>query len=307
MGRAYDNEEAVLLRWDDFLVRHSGQIRRIRPDMVRAWARTRPQLTATVRRQRLRIVRNFLLFHAHDHPRTPIPDLATFPKPSPHRPPRLVTVTDMARVLATTCQLRASPQNPLRPQTIRLALLLLFCCGLRRGELLRLQWRHFDRQEDLLRIEETKFHKSRLVPLSPTVAQELHDYWELRHRRGLAVQPENHLIWNDNPVASEKVYSAPALADNWQQLCLATGVIDERGRPPRLHDLRHSCAVAILERWYRAGADVHTKLPHLATFLGHVNPVSTHHYLHLTPELQQAAGRRFHDYFFHTLARGGVR
>ena len=64
---------------------------------------------------------------------------------------------------------------------------------------------------------------------------------------------------------------------------------------------------AILERWYRTGADLHAKLPHLATYLGHVNPVSTHHYLHFTPELQQAASRRFHDYAFRIFACGGVR
>ena len=82
----------------------------------------------------------------------------------------------MACVLATTSQLPISHQNPLRPQTVRLALLLLFCCGLRRGELLRLQWQHCDLQQNLLRIEGTKFHKSRLVPFSKSVGQELEKY-----------------------------------------------------------------------------------------------------------------------------------
>jgi integrase len=252
-------------------------------------------------------VRSFLQVHARQHPETYIPDSTTFPKPVPYRQPRLVSVKEMAQVLATARQLPVSHQNPLRPETVRLALLLLFCCGLRRGELLRLQWRHFDTRENLLRIDETKFHKSRLVPLSKSVTKELTAYKELRHRRKLAVQPEHYIIWSDNPVALEQVYSATALSGNWRQLCLATGVIDERGRPPRLHDLRHSAAVCILERWYRTGANLHAKLPYLATYLGHVNPVSTHHYLHFSPKLQQAVGRRFHDYAFRIFSCGGVR
>ena len=307
LGRAYIAEEAVLRRWDDFLQHRFGQVRRIRSEMFHSWAQTMSQLTPAVRRNRLRIVRNFLQFHARHHPETYIPDSAAFPQPVPYRHPRLVSVKEMAQVLAAARQLPVSHQNPLRSETVRLALLLLFCCGLRRGELLRLQWRHFDTLENFLRIDETKFHKSRLVPLSKSVAKELAAYRELRRCRGLAVQPEHYIIWSDNPVAFEQVYSAPALAGNWRQLCLATGVIDERGRPPRLHDLRHSAAVCILERWYRTGADLHAKLPYLATYLGHVNPVSTHHYLHFTPELQQAAGQRFHDFAFRIFSRGGVR
>jgi integrase len=104
------------------------------------------------------------------------------------------------------------------------------------------------------------------------------------------------LIWSQNSLAREKTYSAQALAHNWQLLCLTTGVLDKRGRPPRLHDLRHSCAVEALHRWYRQGTDVQSKLVHLATYLGHVSPASTHHYLHLSPELRQAANRLFYDY-----------
>jgi integrase len=307
LGRAYITEEAVLRRWDDFLQQRFGQMHRIRSEMFHDWAQTMLQLTPGEQRKHLRVVRSFLQVHARQHPETYIPDSATFPKPVPYRHPRLVSTKEMAQVLETARRLPASHPNPLRPETIRLALILLFCCGLRRGELLRLQWRHFDTLENLLRIDETKFHKSRLVPLSNSVAKELTAYKELRHRRKLAVQPEHYIIWSDNPVALEQVYSAPALSGNWQQLCLATGVIDERGRPPRLHDLRHSAAVCILERWYRTGANLHAKLPYLATYLGHVNPVSTHHYLHFTPKLQQAAGRRFHDYAFRIFSCGGVQ
>ena len=92
----------------------------------------------------------------------------------------------------------------------------------------------------------------------------------------------------------------------WQQLCLSARVLKAQGHPPRLHDLRHSAAVNALQRWYAQGADVQTKLPHLATYLGHVNAVSTHYYLKLTPELRQAASQRFHQHFGALFTVGGV-
>ena len=68
----------------------------------------------------------------------------------------------------------------------------------------------------------------------------------------------------------------------------------------------HSCAVLVLQHWYAQGADVQAKLPHLATYLGHVSAVSTHYYLKLTPEIRQAASQRFHERFGPLLTPGGI-
>lgn len=296
LGRAYRGEEDILRSWDDFLFRHYRKARGVRPEMFQRWVQNMPALTPTVRRNRMRIVRNFLLFHARRYPGTHIPDPSTFPRPSPHQPPRVVTVKEMGRILATADLLPTSHQNPLRAETIRLALVLLFCCGLRRGELLRLKIRDFDGNENVLRVEKTKFHKSRLVPLPPSVASEVHHYLAIRRRCGHRPEPDTPLLWSNNPLTSQKTYSAPGLANNWYLLCLATSVLNERGRPPRLHDLRHSFAVAALSRWYQQGVDAQSKLPHLATYLGHVTPVSTYYYLHLSADLRHAASQRFRQY-----------
>jgi integrase/recombinase XerD len=306
LGRRYASEEAVLRRWDDFLRRRYGKTSDVKSHMFQQWVKAMPVLSPTVRRNRMRIVRNFLLFHARQHPSTHIPDLHTFPRPVPHRLPRLVSNAEMARVLATTAALPASHQNPIRAQTIRLALILLFCCGLRRGELFRLRLRHFDPQSNVLSIEATKFHKSRLVPVSDSVAKEVHDHLALRRRQRRGLEAEAFLLWSNNVLACDNTYSAQALADNWQQLCLSTNLLDERGRPPRLHDLRHSFAVAALHRWYQQGLEVQSKLPHLAAYMGHVSPISTHYYLHLSPDLQHDANQRFHQYASPLLKPGDV-
>ena len=291
LGRAYRVEEDTLHRWDDFLRRHYGKARRVKPQMFLRRVKTMLPLQATVGRKRMRIVPNFLLFYARRHPKTPIPELLTFAQPSPRQPPYLVPPADMARILATANVLPSAHQNPLPAQTIRLALVLLYGCGLRRGELLRLRLGHFDPQQKVLGVENTKFHKSRLIPLSNSVAEEVHRYVALRQHQRPAPAPEAFLVWRRNPLARASSYSANALADNWRRLCLARGVLDERGRPPRLHDLRHSLAVTALHRCYRPGREVQSKLVHLPTYLGPVFAVSTHYYLHLSPELRQAANR----------------
>jgi integrase len=239
-------------------------------------------------------VRNFLLFHSRNHTVEFIPDMATFPRPSPPSCPRLVSEAEMARVLATAAHLPASSRNPLRAETARLAFILLFCCGLRRGELLRLKVAHIDHAQNLLRIEGAKFHKSRMVPLSDSVSQVLRDYLDLRRHGKLPSDAESFLIWSRGRPEPQAVYTATTLNAIWQHLCLSVGVVDARGRPPRLHDLRHSFAVNALERWYAQGENAQARLPHLAAYMGHVSPVSTYYYLQLTPQLRDAASRRFH-------------
>jgi integrase/recombinase XerD len=303
LGRGFQGEEVTLRRWDAFLRRRYGKAGEVTRPMFQLWTQTMTGLTATVRRHRMRVVRNFLLFHARGHPRTYIPDLKTFPKPSHPRPPRLVSPVEVGRLLATADALPASSRNRLRAPTVRLALVLLFCCGLRRGELLRLKVRDFDRRENVLRIWATKFHKSRLAPLPRSVADEVDRYLALRRS---PLGPDAPLLCHSPGSGHETAYCAHVLTDNWQLLCLTAGVVDERGRPPRLHDLRHGFAVAALDRWYRQGVDVSSKLPHLATYLGHVSIASTHYYLRLSPELGQSASQRFHQYAARLFTPGGT-
>jgi integrase/recombinase XerD len=304
LGRKYVTEASTLRAWDKFLQRRGA--RTVSRELFDRWAKSLSDLNPTVQRKRLCIVRNFLRYDARAHPGRFVPDLESFPKTLPPKPPRLVSPSEMARVLATAARLRRSHHNPLRAQTVRLGLLLLFCCGLRAGELLRLQRQHYDASEQLLRLQGTKFHKSRLVPLSPSVAREITHYLEQCRRHGLTLQPDSPLVWSGARREPKASYSSSGLTTTWKHLCLSAGVLDRRGRPPRLHDLRHSFAVAALHRWYEQGVNAQARLPHLATYLGHVNPASSHYYLQFTPALRTAASQRFHRAFGRLLAKGGA-
>jgi integrase/recombinase XerD len=304
LGRCYLSEAAVLRHWDDFLQREYPGARRMHGEMFRRWTRRLAHLTPTGSHTYQRIVRKFLVFHARDHTGTFIPDRLTFPKPLPVKPPRLISEVEMGRVLGLARQLPPTPANPLRAETIRLGLILLFCGGLRCGELLHLKLSDVEGEEAVLRIRMTKFYKSRLVPLSPSVTAELQKYLQQRRRKRLPMAPTAFLMWSGH--RGSEVYSATNLGIVWHQLCFSAGVLTAQGHPPRLHDLRHSAAVNALQRWYAQGADVQAKLPLLATYLGHANAASAHYYLKLTPELREAASQRFHQHFGALFTVGGL-
>jgi len=121
LGRKYVNEASTLLRWDAFLHRQPGRIQTVDRATFRAWASSLSGLSPVAQRICLRHTRNFLLFHGRDHVPRFIPEIATFPKASAPRPPRLVSVPEMARLLATARHLPASRAKPPKPSMATVA------------------------------------------------------------------------------------------------------------------------------------------------------------------------------------------
>jgi integrase/recombinase XerD len=304
LGCRYRCEAAMLRRWDDFLHTRYPQAREVRRAMFLEWTHELAHLSPGVRRIYQQVVSNFLEFHARDHSDTFIPDRRTFAKPTPRTMHRIVSEAEMTRVLDAAWKLPPTRNNPLRADTFRLGFILLFCCGLRVGELLRLTLGNINLEQNLIHIENTKFHKSRLVPLSPTVAHEVKQYLQRRRKINRSVSTETFLL--SAGIEGQKAYAYHPLMTLWHQLCVNTHLLDERGHRPRLHDLRHSFAANVLQRWYAQKKEVQTRLPQLATYLGHADVASTHYYLQLTPQLRQAASRRFHRRFVHLFTDGGA-
>jgi integrase len=191
--------------------------------------------------------------------------------------------------------LKRNPSSPLRPEAIRLAIALLFTTGIRRGELLALTLGDYNRRESTLHIRETKFYKSRSLPISDSIVDEMEQYLRTRSRRKLPVSAETALIWN--AAWGGGAYSGPGLQHCLRPLLQKCGIVTSKAKLPRIHDFRHSFAVNALLRWYRAGVDVEVKLPLLATYLGHGSAVSTHYYLHFIEPLRTAASERFANHY----------
>ena len=143
-----------------------------------------------------------------------------------------------------------------------MAIVLLYTAGLRRGEVLRLTLADVDGEAGVVRVRESKFHKSRLVPLSASAHGELCRY--LRGRLAFCgdARPTAPLLCNHS--RGWRPYTGTGLRDGINRLFDQAGVRDPQQRRPRVHDLRHSFAVQALTRLQRRGENVQTRLPHLA-------------------------------------------
>jgi integrase/recombinase XerD len=291
LGRRYAIERRVLETLAAFVRTLPAARRDLTPATFTAWAQTLHRVTPTVRRNRLRIVRNLCLYRRRTEPACFVPDLALFPAPHQPRAPYIFPAGEIARLLRATSTLAPAPQCPLRPRVFRLAIVLLYTTGLRRGELLRLTLADYPRDERVLLIRESKFHKSRWVPLAPATAGEIDGYLRARRQRGLSLAPTTPLLAHG--VTELRGYTGSGLGDGFRHLLTTTRIQTPDGHWPRIHDLRHTFAVHALLRWYRAGADVQAKLPLLATYMGHVSIVSTAYYLAFVEPLRALASARF--------------
>ena len=297
LGRAYRVERDVLAHLDAFLG-SAGQD--LSPETFQRWISTRAQLTAGVRRNWMRIVRNLCLYRRRAEPGCFVPDSSQFPFPHQTAKPYIFRESEIAQLLAETRHLMPGNSSPLRRQNTLLGLILLYTAGLRRGELLRLTLRDFDLAEGTLLVRESKFHKSRLIPLSRDALHAIERLLRERRAKGLPLGPDFPLLWSGY---GRGMYTGTGFAENIRGLLRKCGIRTAAGQLPRIHDFRHTFAVHALLRWYRTGMDVQAKLPALAAYMGHVSIISTEHYLHLVDELAAVASERFQSRYGILVAR----
>jgi integrase len=216
------------------------------------------------------------------------PVRATPRRELPRRLPFLFEPPQIRQLLTLAQQLPDRNRAPRRGGTYHAIFALLYGLGLRVGEVSRLQRGDLDLAQQLLWIRNSKFGKSRLVPFGPRLGTVLRSYVE---QPRVAAPPEAPLFTFDGQHGVHTNSIRNTFRDELiPQLHLH---VPPGTRPPRVHDLRHSFAVGTLLRWYREGLDPAARLPHLSTFLGHLNPAATAVYLTITVDLLQEANRRF--------------
>lgn len=245
----------------------------------------------SARSHRLGIARGFLTYLRAVFPDTEVPGphlLASTTRPAPH----IYTDTEIDLLIDGAKELR--PRHGLRPRTMATLIGLLVSTGLRAGEALRLGLGDADLsiEPPRLTVQQTKFRKSRLVPLHQSAAEALREY--SYHRRRIRDDALCERLF-----VSDQGHPLPYRSVSCSFVTLARrvgirGPVGERG--PSLHHLRHTFAVKRLVAWYREGQDIRAQLPELSVYLGHTKPQSTYWYLSATPELLDLAAQRFEAY-----------
>ena len=177
-----------------------------------------------------------------------------------------------------TAQAASQPLAPVYliagPELLR----VLYGCGLRLEEALRLRMRDVDLVQGVLHINDTKFRKDRLVPPARPLVVRLQKY-----AAALGPRSDEEYFF---PSPRGGRLDGGGVYRNFRELLHRCGIgHGGRGEGPRLHDLRHTFAVHTLLRWYREGADLQARMPVLATYLGHASIDGTQDYLQMTAEL----------------------
>jgi len=240
--------------------------------------------TAGVIAVRLSAARQFASYLRCFDEKTEVPDKHLMPGAPGRTTPYVFSGAEIAALMAAAHRL--TPR--LRGASFETLIGLMAATGLRTSEALHLERADVALDDAMIEVRWSKFGKSRLVPLHETTTEALRRYVRRRDR------------WSAPPASSAFFVTADggplggtSVSRTFRRLLDACGISAGPGkRAPRLHDLRHSFAVATLLEWHAKGADVRGQLPVLSTYLGHVSPFSTYWYLEATPELLAVTAAR---------------
>ncbi|MBO0866708.1 MAG: tyrosine-type recombinase/integrase, partial [Mycobacterium sp.] len=199
------------------------------------------------------------------------------------QPPFIYSPADLAALLAAAGRL----PSPRRAVTYHMLFALLAVTGMRVGEAIRLDSTDVDWDRGVLLVRESKFGKSRHVPLHPSTIEALNSYAE---RRGDYQPLPGNQSFFVSLTGRRLIYVS--IGAVFRELRDQVGIGADAPRRPRIHDLRHTFAVTTLLNWYRDGGDVAARLPWLSTYLGHHDPRATYWYLSAVPELLATAAAR---------------
>ncbi|VXD01292.1 putative integrase/recombinase y4rB [Sphingomonas sp. T1] len=258
---------AVVLRWAKEEARHADPF---------TWA------------GRVNVLRPFARVLAGREPGTAFPEDAPFGRSHRRLAPHVYTPAEIEALLAGATRL--APQGGLTPAMFTTLFGLLAATGLRISEALRLSCGDLDDRQEQLTVRHSKFQRTRLVPLHPTVGAALRSYLLVRAKYG-AMDKRAPVFLSEG---SGRALEYQRVRSVFVMLATDLGIVARGGhRSVRIHDLRHSFICRRLMLWQASGADIGNAMMALATYVGHINVGDTYWYMQAVPELMATAGNKF--------------
>lgn len=262
----------------DLLSVKTGNMIFVTKELVDAWDTAKPYLSNRTKIARHNTIRAFAVFvHNHDGI-SYVPDTSRL-KSNSTFVPHIFTADEISRLVNAADSIPYRRNTPTRHLVVPAVIRLLYACGLRVNEALRLKTEEVDLIEGVISVRNGKGGKDRLVPIHDSLIRYLKKY--------TAQLPENREWFFPSPFGH---YSRGTIYQNFRELLLLSN-IPHTGKGPRIHDFRHTFAVHTLEKQLADGYDPMVIVPRLAAYLGHKNYSDTCWYIHLTivsfPELSQ--------------------
>lgn len=242
---------------------------------------------------RLSLARGFITYLQASSPDMEIPDKYLLASPK-RRKPYIFTHNEIVKLMEVASSL--SSNDCLRPYTYSTIIGLMACTGLRISEVVKLTVTvtdvFLDSQPAKICVLETKFNKSRLVPLHPSAVKQLQKYKKLRTKMGYAGLSDAFFV------SEQGDHIQPQTFSKWFKRMTKRFNIHSRDgeRSPTLHSLRHTFAVERLTEWCKQDIPVKELIPNLSVYLGHDSPEESYWYLTATPALLLTASDEFYNY-----------
>ena len=288
LGTQLQEPARTLCHFVEFLEREGSEF--ITTELALRWAMEPKPVQRATWARRLGMVRKFASWLSSVDSRNEVPPRRLLAARRRRSKPHIFTEREIVRLMDEAARL-TSPTG-LRALTYVTLIGLLSATGLRPGEALALDRADVDLQNGILAIRETKFGKSRFVPIQDSTCAALARYAKRRDKLCSRPATEGFFV-SERGKRLQSCTARRTFAEMSCAIGLRASTGSRRiGRGPRLQDFRHSFATRRLIKWYRAGLDVGREMPKLATYLGHVDVDHTYWYIEAVPELLQLATER---------------
>lgn len=287
-GRIYNSEGNQLRRIDEMSFAMGCPDNCLTRELVEQWTCKREYESHKTWANRTIVIRQlarYMKSHGFTAYETPI---VIQNKPSDFVP-YIYSDAELSRIFTAADNLPSFTNCPNRSAVTSLLFRLIYGCGLRISEALSLKMKDVDLDNGVLSILESKFEKSRFVPMALALTERCKKYAQITRRNA---RPEDWFF----PAPDGSRYGRKTMETTFRRLLYEAG-IPHTGRGPRVHDLRHTFAVNCLKKWVVAGNDINSMLPVLSAYLGHKDLKGTQQYLRLTadmyPNITESIERQF--------------
>jgi integrase len=281
LGYAESSYRRQLLDFDKYCLKHSPDEADLTQELVMGWCRKRDSETANSQNRRVAAIREFGRYLLS----VGVPAYVMPPKMTAAQTryvPHLFTDSELSSFFEGADHFGKIAGDPLASYVVSVIFRLMYCCGLRPGEGLRVKTEDIDLKSGKLFIRQSKRHKDRVVMLSDDVQKLCRSYDRIRVK----------FCGSDEYFFPDKhggAHNMAWLGRCFKKCCQLSGLVNFVHIKPRLYDFRHTFATRRLHDWMEERVDLYSMMPYLSAYMGHSTFSCTAYYIHLLPERLQTS------------------
>jgi integrase len=292
-GYRFDKGSRMLRRIVDIQEEIDNGTPRLSRELVERWIEKTPWENETNRSHRISVLRGLGLYMVRMGYDAIVLPQRLAPLKDYAYTPYIFSDRELGLVLGTVDQLCATGISTHSDLVFPLVFRILIGCGSRITETLQIQKKDVDVEKGTVSLLNTKNKKERIIPMAESLVQRCREYAATSQ----SIRSFNSSRWFFPNKEGTPYNSATAYGLYRKVLRLAGISHGGRGKGPRLHDLRHTFAVRVLNKWVQEGRNLTTALPYLAIYMGHEGLKAAQHYLRLTtvmfPELIRTVEKKY--------------